>query len=314
MNRLIAILTTLMLGLFLLVPAVAAAEPWDGPWFGSSDEHLVVNTGGHFTLTADQPVDMLVVVGGSATIQGSPRSVMAVDSTVDFVGGTSESVVAVNSTVGLDAASSVSGDVLRLNSTINAPSGTVQGNVKDLTSGLGGALFVTSLVSVILYIGFAIALIVAALTASRLAGRQIRESGASFRREPVNVAIAAIVGLVLSIVAGTVAIATILGAPLGFGILLIVIPAMFIVGYIVVGIAVGDAIVARLSPDGGPRPALGAFVGMLVVTLIGFVPFVGGLLAFAGFGAVSLSLYRAMRTSSGTTSSPVMAAPAPSAG
>ena len=78
--------------------------------------------------------------------------------------------------------------------------------------------------------------------------------------------------------------------------------------------AIGDAIVARLSPDGGPRPALGAFVGMLVVTLIGFVPFVGGLLAFAGFGAVSLSLYRALRTSSGTTSSPVMAAPAPSAG
>jgi len=73
-----------------------------------------------------------------------------------------------------------------MNSTINAPSGTVQGDVKDLTSGLGGALFVTSLVSVILYIGFAIALSVAALTASRLAGRQIRESGASFRREDRN--------------------------------------------------------------------------------------------------------------------------------
>ena len=310
MNRLIAILTTLALGLFLLVPAVAAAEPW----FGSSDEHLVVNTGGHFTLTADQPVDMLVVVNGSASIEGSPRSVIAVDSTVDFVGGQAESIVAVNSTVGLDAASSVSGDVLRMNSTINAPSGTVQGNVEDLTNGLGGAWFVTSLVSVVLYIGFAIALIVAALTVSQLAGRQVREAGASFQREPLNVLIAAIVGAIVLFTAGIVAIATILGAPLGFGILLIVIPAMFVVGYIVVAIAIGDAIVARLSSDGRPRPALGAFVGTLVVILIGIVPFVGGLLAFAGFGAVSLRLYRAMRASSGTKQSTAVAAPAPSAG
>jgi hypothetical protein len=310
MHRLIAILTTLVLSLFLLVPAVAAAEPWD--WNG--DEHLVVNTGGHLTLTADQSVDMLVIVSGSATIEGSPKSVVAVSSTVDFVGGQTTSVVAVNSTVTLDPASSVSGDVLRMNSSINAPSGTIQGGVQDLTSGLGGALFITSIVSAILYIGFAIALIVSALALSQLAGRQVREAAASFQREPVNVLVAAIVGVFALFSAGIIAIATVLGVPLGLGILLIVIPALFVVGYIVVGIAIGDALVARMSPTGGPRPALATFIGMLVVTLIGVVPFVGGLLAFAGFGAVSLRLYRAMRTSSRTTQSPVVRAPAPSAG
>jgi hypothetical protein len=310
MNRLIAILTTLTLGLFLLVPAVAAAEPW----YGSSDEHLVVNTGGHFTLTAEQSVDMLVLVSGSATIEGTPRSVIAVDSTVDFVGGKTESVVAVNSTVSLDTASSVTGDVLQTNSTINAPNGTIAGGIEDLTAGMGGAWFVTNIVSAVFYIGFAIALIVAALTVSQLAGRQVREAAASFQREPVNVAVAAIVGLLALITAGIIAIATILGAPLGIGILLIVLPALFVVGYIVVGVAIGDAILARVSPNGGPRRALATFVGMLVVLLIGVVPLIGGLLGLAGFGAVSLRLYRAMRASPGGTQAMVVRAPAPSAG
>jgi hypothetical protein len=310
MHRLIAIMTTLVLSLFLLVPAVAAAEPWD--WNG--DEHLVVNTGGHFTLTADQSVDMLVIVSGSATIEGSPKSVVAVSSTVDFVGGQTTEVVAVNSTVTLDPASSVSGDVLRMNSAINAPSGTIQGGVQDITTGLGGAWFVTNVVSAILYIGFAIALIVAALALSQLAGRQVREAAGSFRREPLNVVVAAFVGVIALFSAGIIAIATVLGAPLGLGILLIVVPTLFVVGYIVVGIAIGDALVERLSPARGPRPALATFIGMLVVTLIGVLPFVGGLLAFAGFGAVSLRLYRAMRAPSGITQSPVVTAPAPSAG
>ena len=89
MNRLVGISGAILIGLLLLVPVAAAAAPWD------SDEHFLLNTGGDITLPADQRVDLLVVVDGTATIQGEAGAVFVVNGAADFVGATTQGIVAI---------------------------------------------------------------------------------------------------------------------------------------------------------------------------------------------------------------------------
>jgi hypothetical protein len=105
--------------------------------------------------------------------------------------------------------------------------------------------------------------------------------------------LAAIAGLTGIIVAATLAIVTIVGIPLGLGLLVVVLPMLVVAGYIVVGIWIGEWIVGRMTPGvTRERPYLAAFVGLVVLGAVGWIPPVGGILAFVGFGAVVLLILR----------------------
>jgi hypothetical protein len=89
---------------------------------------------------------------------------------------------------------------------------------------------------------------------------------------------------------------TIVGIPFGLGVLVLVMPALFIAGYIVTGIAIGDALVGRMSPGvTRERPYLAAFIGLAAVGVVSIVPPIGGLVSFVGFGAVILLMWRVAR-------------------
>ena len=99
--------------------------------------------------------------------------------------------------------------------------------------------------------------------------------------------------------------ATVIGAPLAFGIAFGLWPLAAFVGYLVAGIAIGDWIVGRLSPGvTRERPYLAAVVGLLVLELVGIVPLVSGIATLFGYGAVLLLAWRTLR-SQPTGSTPV---------
>ena len=79
MNRLFAIVSAALLALLILVPVAAAADPFD-----AQDEHVVVSTGGDITLAEGQHADVLVVVNGTATIEGDAGSVVVINGTADL--------------------------------------------------------------------------------------------------------------------------------------------------------------------------------------------------------------------------------------
>jgi hypothetical protein len=307
MNRLLGIASALVLFLLTLVPAVAAAEPWD------QDEHVVLSTGGDLTFAENQHADLLVVIAGDAVIEGDAKAVFVIDGTVTFVGARTNGIVAINSTVNLDQASHVAGDVHTMDATINAPATAISGTIDDVGAEFAGAWALGDLANFVVYLAFVIAAVGAGLALAGLASRQVRQAEAFISHEPVQTIVASFAGLVGIVVLGALAIVTVVGVPLGLGILLLFLPAALITGYLVAGIWIGDQVLARLSPGvTRDRPYGAAVVGLVILGAISIVPVLGGLISLIGFGAVMLLMWRTLRRQE-PASAVVRAAPVPSA-
>jgi hypothetical protein len=307
MIRILSAIVALVLALFAAAPAVLAAEPWDG------DEHVVFSTGGDFDLAAGQHADLLVIVSGDAKIAGDAGAVVVIDGTATFTNAHTASILAIRSRVSLDAASAVIGDVHVIDSVIDATPSAITGSIKDVGSQLAGTWVFGDVARAVLYLGFVVTGLFAALVMAALASRQVREAGRFIQHEPVATVVAAFAGLLGIALAGAVAIITVIGAPLGLAVLVVALPFLLISGYLTAGIWVGDLIVSRMSPTvTRERPYLAAVVGVTVVAIVSVIPILGGLISLAGFGAVVLYLWRTFRAGRPATTS-VQPAPAASA-
>jgi hypothetical protein len=296
MNRLLGIAGAMLLAWLIVVPGAAAAEPWN--W--GRTEPLIIASGTDITLPADQHVDVFVVFNGHARVEGEARTIFVVNGTADLVGAHAGGIVAIQSRVTIDAASIVSGDIRTSGATVEgATDATVTGRIRDLAPdmavgwlAIGSALF-------FVYLAFALSALAAGMLVAGLAARQVREAVALIAAEPLQVVGAAFIGLIGLITIGIVAVVTIVGIPFGLGVLALVIPALFLAGYIVAGIGIGEVVVGRMTPSGTrERPYLATFVGLAILGVVSIVPPIGGLVSFVGFGAVVLLLWRVARRSS----------------
>ena len=312
MNRIFGILSAVLLGLFVLVPVAAAADP------RTPDEHLIFSTGGDIAIPAGQHVDLLVVVHGTATIQGEADSVLVIDGTAAFVGARTEGIVAIRSQVTLDASSVVDGDIRTIDSNVQQAAGAaVHG---DIVEGLGlagvdlaGGAALAGTVLVFVYVGFSIAMIFVGLALAGLASRQVRAAEQLITHELAKSLGAGLAGFFGILMAGTLAIITIVGIPLGIAILAGALPMLLIVGYVVAGIWIGERIVRRASPGVvRERPYLAAIIGVALLDLVSIVPVVGGVASFIGFGAIVLLMWRIVRGTAETAHAPSpVVAPSP---
>lgn len=290
MNRLLGIASALVLFLLTLVPAVAAAEPWD------RDEHVVFSTGGDLTFAENQHADLLVVIAGNAVIEGDAKAVFVIDGTVTFVDARTNGIVAIRSTVNLDQASHVAGDVHAMDATINAPATAIGGTIDDFGAAFAGAWALGDLANFVIYLAFVVAAAGAGLALAGLASRQVRQAEELISHEPLRTIAASFAGLVGIALLGALAIVTVVGVPLGFGILLLFLPAALVAGYLVAGIWIGDQVLSRLSPGvERDRPYGAAIVGLFTLGVISIVPVLGGLISLVGFGAVMLMMWRTLR-------------------
>jgi hypothetical protein len=293
MNRILGIASAMLLSLIILAPAAAAAEPW------TDVQHLLINTGGDVTLPVGQHVDLFVVVDGNATIYGDAGGVIVVNGSVDFVGAHSDSVVAVNSRLSLDGATTISGDVRAIDSSVTKAAGAlVDGRILDGVDGVdwaSTAVIVGSL-DVLFYLGLYLAALVAALAVVGLAPRQVRAAGTSIADELGTTILAGLAGIAAIVVGCLVAFVTVIGIPLGLATIVVVLPILAFAGYVVAAVWLGEWILDRLTPGvTRERPYLAVVIGLSTLSLLSIVPFVGGVIAFVGFGAVALTLWRTFR-------------------
>src|SRR5689334_15213010 len=96
LHRIFGILSALVVSFLVLVPIVAAASPI------REDGRYVIAVRGDVTLPAGQAADVLVVVEGTATIEGDVGTVFVVNGTANFIGSAAGQVVAVVGTVNVD--------------------------------------------------------------------------------------------------------------------------------------------------------------------------------------------------------------------
>ena len=294
MRRLFGIAAAMVIALLLLAPVVLAANPL--PHTG----RVLLSAGGDITLPAGEHADAVIVINGTATIMGEANTVVAIDGAANLVGARTESIVAVRSPIEIGAGTVVQGDVMTLDSLVHQTGNAeVTGEVKDLAGYLLGVGVVLAPALVLLMIGFGLAGIVAGLLLAGLAARQVREAEALISHEPGRTLVAGIVGLFAVPIVAVVLIITVVGAPLGVGILLMAWPLVAFIGYLVAGIWIGDWVLHQRARDrDGERPYLAAAIGVLILEVLAIVPVLAIVVAIAslfGFGAVLLLALRTLR-------------------
>jgi hypothetical protein len=291
MRRILGIAIAMLLTLFILVPVVTAADP------PRSGDRVLMSFNGDVDLPAGQHADVVLVVNGTATIEGDVGTLVAINGGAVLTGATAETVVAVESAVTLATGTVVSGDVRTLNSTVDQlDTAAVQGDVKDLSLELVAIGAVLAPALLLFAIGFALAAIIAGLALAGVAPRQVRGAESLISREPGPTLVAGLVGMIVPPVVAIVAMITVVGAPLGLGILFGLWPLMAFLGYLVAGIWIGDWILHRVSPTVvRERPYLASFIGILILQVLGIIPPAAAIASLFGFGAVILMAWRSFR-------------------
>ena len=321
MHRLTRIASAMLISLvFVVLAACTATDPRleDEPTIPGElaelavparAEPFLIVSGADVTLAADESVDLLIVYNGTARIEGHASSVVVVNGTANLVGGSAGNVIAIQSQVSVDPSSIVAGDIRTIESGVTAQSATT---VTGAVRAIGLDMFVgwpNLSAFALIYVAFAVSAIMAGVVLAGLAGRQVRAAGALVVKEPVMVLAAGVLGLAALLTVGILAVVTIVGIPFAIGLLGIALPVLFVIGYIVIGIWLGELILARFSPAARQRPYLAAIVGLTVIGLVSFLPPIGGLISFIGFGAVMLLSWRVLRGSPGAVPAISGAAP-----
>jgi hypothetical protein len=310
MRRLIGAAAAVAVALLLLVPGALAADP-----VRSATGRVLFAFGGDLTIPAGERAQVVTVMGGTARITGTVETLVVMNGTVDVDGGRVGTVVAFGSPVHLMAGSIVTGDVMTLGAGVERATGsTVDGGVVDMAPGIVALSIAMLPLLVVLFVGVALAMVVAALLLAALAARQVRQAGELIRHETLPVIGVGLIGLIAPMVLIALLFATIVGAPLAVGIMLGLWPLVAFVGYLVAAITFGEWIVGRWSPRERERPYAAAIVGTLVLQVAGLIPLVTGIVSLLGYGAVLILAWRILTTRAPRVGGVGAPTPAPVAG
>ncbi len=304
MRRFLLFLVAAAFAVTLAAPAVLAAEPR----FDHTGRVLIAFNG-DVTVPAGETADAVLVTGGTATIAGQVETLVVLDGDAVLQGATIKTVVATGGTVAIDAASTVTGDVRTLDSTVTVdPAATVGGKVSSINADLVAATAVIAPAIMLFMLGLALVTIVAGLALAALGARQVRAAETLITREPGETLLFGLAGLVVIPVVAVLAMVTVIGAPLGLAILLMVWPAAAFAGYLVAGIWIGEWLLYRGATTERPaRPYLAAVLGLIILQIVSLLPLVGAVASLFGFGAVLLLAWRTFR---GPSTQPVTTPPA----
>ena len=304
MKRSVALLM-LVFGFLFLLPAATGAQDasptavagatGDNPVVSATitdeDNSLLFKVNGDIAVAGGDTIQNAAVINGSATVAGTVEENLFVVKGDAVISGTVKgTVTVVRGTLTLENGSSVD-DVMLFDSTLNQADGaTVTGDIEDrgydFSFGRGLAVF-----SALWWVGLTIVALVAAGIFAWFGRMQLFATVETLKNQFVKSLITAIVMWILLPLGAGLILFTIVGAPLGLSILLVLLPFLWLVGIIVVGTWLGSFI---LKPTSTGRAIGAAILGTLIVSLISLIPFVAvvtGIAAIIGSGAF---VYRAL--------------------
>ena len=274
---------------FLLLPATAAAQsPED-------DDDFTLRVNGDVTIAEGERVNSVIVIDGDLIVAGQVTDFALVidgDALVSGSVGGDLTVISGNidlaSTAVVENLSSIRGDIIR------ASGATVTGDVHERDS-FRFLWWAAGLFSVLLWSGITVTMVVAALLFATFGGRQLATAARSMTGDLVNTIVGAVfLWIGVPMVAG-LAIATVVGIPLGIGVFLFLLPAFGFLGYLVSGTRLGIWLLSLGGREAGERPFLAAGLGTLVLQLLILIPALGILLALLasiwGAGSLAYRLY-----------------------
>ena len=305
MKRLAALIASLVFIAAIAAPVALAADealPHSG--------RVLMAFGGDIALPADEQADVVLVVNGDADIAGTVNTLTVIDGTATVHGAKVEEIVVISGTLALEDGTTVAGNVRSIESTVTqAEDVVIGGDIKGLDAELIALGAFLGPAMLLFAIGMLLASLVAGLLLAGLGSRQVRAAERVISEEPLPVFVIGLVAAIAIPVLAIAAMLTIVGAPLGLGVLFGALPALAFVGFLVAAIFLGEQILGTRKEPMAARPYRGAVLGIVVLQVAGLIPFVGGLItavaSILGVGAVLLLGWRTLRQrGTGETATP----------
>jgi hypothetical protein len=254
---------------------------------------VLISNQGDVVIPEGDHADAVLVVQGNADIRGEVNTLVVIDGSANLVGAEAESVIAIRSQIEVGPGTVVTGEVMRLDSTVHQTGDAeITGGITDLAASLVAAGAVLAPALFLLWLGFGLATIAWALLVAGLAGRQLREATRVLARDPILTFFIGLGAIVLLPIVAILLMVTVIGAPLGVGLLIVAMPLLAFAGYLVAATWIGGWLTRNttvLPADGDDRPFVPVLAGVLVLTLLGLIPVLTIATAIAtlvGFGAV----------------------------
>lgn len=303
MRRLLVVSLGAFLALALATPAFAAtAVP------GENDNLVVLS--GNAVVPAGTVVDTVVVFDGTTVVSGRvTQTVVSFNGPVTITGTVAQDVVVFNGRLTVGPGANVMGDVFAENPVID-PTAQVGGAVHSVYRAWWGVQWAGLLGLMLFWLAVAVSVLLLGLILLAIAPRA---ADASFEAARTGIGpsiwwgLAALFGLpILSVVA----MATLVGFPLGLGVML-ALALVYALGQTAGAWVLGRALLRE------PKGRFAAFLaGWAILSGVSLIPGVGFVVWFAatvfGLGALAVAIWRArMRTAAVAVTRPVPSAPAP---
>lgn len=252
---------------------VALTAQSDG---GETDGFLFRATG-DVTIGLDETISSVIVADRSAVVEGEVTDFLMVTGGTATVDGTvGGDIVMIDADLNLGQAATVENVTLFDSSLDRAEGAIIAGDLSeegDLTVfGWGAFVF-----SVMMWIGFMLLLIVAAVLFAWLGRRPLTSAGEVLEQRvgaSLLTPLVLLIGLPLLVV---LAFATVIGIPIGLAVFVVVIPALWLFGYLVASAKIGTLL---LRPTNVRNLMLAAALGVLLLQVLTLIPALGPLVAF----------------------------------
>jgi hypothetical protein len=292
--------------------ATPAAGPGEAQERHDNADGTIVYVGRTFHLGVDESVNTVILFNAGGTIDGRITDSLTVVNGAVVVNGTVEAdVLVLRGTLSLSDSARVGGDVKVVSGTLERASGATVDGTASVESYSGMlSLNVGSAVRWLWLMLTPSLMIVAALVVA-FARRQTAGAVATLARRPGTAVLTGVSAWLALALLALLLFVSVLGIPLGILLAVVVLPGFWLLGYVVVAIWLGAAIL-RLTPIGrdGERPYRSALLGVLVLQAIGWVPVLGVLAVLLagviGSGGMLLPVLRSLRAAP----RPALASPA----
>jgi hypothetical protein len=274
----------------VVAAVLALASPASAQGEADTDTHVVLT--GRVEVRAGERVDTVVILDGPAVVDGHAEgAVVALNGDIRVSGTVEEAVVALNGRATIANGARVGGDVVSSKAPVVEPGATVEGETRTVRFSLRALGFFFWL---LWWIAVTISLLILGVLLLALAPAAMGASQLVARNEPGR---AVGWGLLIAVglpVVSVLVMLTVVGIPLGL-VALLALALVYAMGYVVAALALGRTMVKE------PRGRFLAFLaGLVVLRLVGLIPFLGGLVTFVaaafGLGALAIAARRAART------------------
>ena len=292
MNRKLRLLLLIVSVLVALVPAATFAQD------ESEEDDLLLRVNGPITVGRDETLQNVVVISSDAIVDGTiDGSLFVIDGDAIVSGRVDTDVTVISGTLTLAPTAQVNNVSVIRGNLVREDGATVTGSISR--SDLAIDAWSWRLFSAVFWVGMTLAVIAAGLIFAAVARRQLHIAGDMLVREIRPTLLGSIIIWIAMPIVMVLALFTIVGIPVGIGYLLFILPILWFLGYLVAGARLGRAILR--SRVGSERPYLAVLIGLLVLQVIGIIPWFGGMIAFLagvfGSGALLLMAWRSWRGS-----------------